>query len=215
MTRALRPISLAGSELGEVRHVCAFFASDEEEYRLLLPFIRDGFACGDRAVHVVNPEQHREHLQRLTAEGIDTSAYQRSGQLEVQNNTEVYLRDGRFDPDRMLTTFEEWASGGKAAAGFPLSRIVCRMDWVPGDPASIDDVIEFESRVNDLWSVHDDAVICTYRLSRLSGAAVIDILRTHPMLIIGSLLQQNPFFTRPEEFISEYRGRHPRRTDHT
>lgn len=33
------PISLAGSQLGETRHVCAFFNNDEEEYRVLLPFI--------------------------------------------------------------------------------------------------------------------------------------------------------------------------------
>jgi hypothetical protein len=215
MTRALRPIFLAGSELGEVRHVCAFFANDDEAYRVLLPFIRDGFACGERAVHIVNTEQRQELLQRLTADGIDTSAAQQSGQLEIQNNTEVYLRDGRFDSDRMLATFEELASGGKAAAGFPLSRIVCRMDWVSGDRSRIEDVIEFESRVGDLWRVHDDAVICTYRLSELSGADVIDILRTHPMVIIGSLLQQNPFFTRPQEFLSEYRRRHPRRVDRT
>jgi|GEM_PF-3305893 hypothetical protein len=44
------PISLAGSQLGEVRHVCAFFNSDDEEYRVLLPFIKDGFECGDKAV---------------------------------------------------------------------------------------------------------------------------------------------------------------------
>ena len=25
------------------RHVCAFFNSDEEEYRVLIPFIKDGF----------------------------------------------------------------------------------------------------------------------------------------------------------------------------
>ena len=28
-----------------------------EEYRVLLPFIEDGFACGDKAVHIVNPHQ--------------------------------------------------------------------------------------------------------------------------------------------------------------
>ena len=36
------PISLAGSQLIETRHVCAFFNNDEEEYRVLLPFIKDG-----------------------------------------------------------------------------------------------------------------------------------------------------------------------------
>ena len=32
MKSTLRPISLTGSELGEARHVCAFFKSREDEY---------------------------------------------------------------------------------------------------------------------------------------------------------------------------------------
>ena len=102
MKKAAAPISFAGSQLGEVRHVCAFFNSDEEEYRVLLPFIKEGFERGDKAVHVVNPDQHHDHLQRLTAVGIDPAAAQQSGQLELRTNTETYLRDGRFDQDRML-----------------------------------------------------------------------------------------------------------------
>lgn len=50
MKRAAAPISFAGSQLVEARHVCAFFNSDDEEYRVLLPFIKDGFECGDKAV---------------------------------------------------------------------------------------------------------------------------------------------------------------------
>jgi len=42
-----------------------FSNSDEEEYRVLLPFIKDGFERGDKAIHVVSPDQHRDHLQRL------------------------------------------------------------------------------------------------------------------------------------------------------
>jgi hypothetical protein len=64
MKRSTAPISLAGSQLGEVRHVCALFNSDEEEYRVLLPFIREGFECGDKAVHVVNPGQRYDHLRQ-------------------------------------------------------------------------------------------------------------------------------------------------------
>ncbi|MGA2537275.1 MAG: hypothetical protein ABSF53_14755 [Terracidiphilus sp.] len=44
MMRPRQSISLAGAQLGDVRHVCAFFTNDEEEYRVLLPFIRDGLA---------------------------------------------------------------------------------------------------------------------------------------------------------------------------
>jgi len=206
MKRAPVPIPFAGSHLAETRHVCAFFNNDEEEYRVLLPFIQDGFDCGDKAIHVVNPEQREDHLQRLTASGIDTPAAFQRGQFELLSNVEAYLQDGRFDQDRMLAVFEQLASGN-AQGGFPRTRIVCRMDWVAENGSHIDDVVEFESRVNHIWNRHDDAVICTYHLSKFSGDTVIDIMRTHPMVIIGGILHQNPFFVPPEQFLSEVRQR--------
>lgn len=205
------PIPFAGSQLGETRHVCAFFHNDEEEYQVLLPFIKHGFAAGDKAVHVVNPHQRQEHLQRLSAAGIDTGAAQRSGQLDLKTTTEAYLRDGRFDQDRMLQAFETIASGNSRGP-FPLSRIVCRMDWVAEQRSHADDVVEFEARVNEVWSRHDDAVICTYHLGKFGGETVIDILRTHPMVILGGILQQNPFFVPPAEFLREFRERRSGRT---
>jgi hypothetical protein len=210
MNRRLQPISLAGSQLGAVRHVCAFFANDDEEYRVLLPFIREGLSWGEKAVNIVNPEARQEHLRRLAGAGIDSTACEQSGQLQIRINTEVYLRDGRFDQDRMLAAFEEMAASARSDEGFPLSRIVCRMDWVPGDQSRIQNVIEFESRVNDVWRRYDDAVICTYNLAQFSGDAVIDIMRTHPMVMIGGHLQQNPFFTHPDEFLREFRERRSR-----
>ncbi len=206
MTRTAPPISLAGSQLGAVRHVCAFFSNDEEEYRVLFPFIKDELECGDKAIQVVNSRQRDEHLRRLASAGIDPATAQQTGQLEIKINKEAYLRNGKFDQGRMLENFEQLASGN-APGGFPLSRIVCRMDWEVGDRARLENVIEFESRVNDVWSRLDDAVICTYHLSQFSGHAVIDILRTHPLVIIGGNLQQNPFFTPPQEFLQEYRAR--------
>jgi hypothetical protein len=71
---AAPPIHFAGSHLNESRHVCAFFHSADEEYRVLLPFIKEGFECGDKAVHVVSPNRRSDHLKRLAAGGIDTTA---------------------------------------------------------------------------------------------------------------------------------------------
>jgi hypothetical protein len=206
MKKVAAPIPFAGSQLSTSRHVCAFFSSDDDAYRVLLPFIQGGFECGDKAVHVVNPDQRDEHLERLAALGIDAMAAQRSGQLQVRTNVETYLRDGNFDPDRMLQAFEQMASDS-AKSGFPLSRIVCQMDWAADGQSHIDSLIQFESRVNDVWDRHDDAVICVYDLRKFSGDTVIDIMRTHPIVIIGGILQQNPFFVPPQEFLREFRER--------
>jgi MEDS: MEthanogen/methylotroph, DcmR Sensory domain len=207
MKKVTAPIPFAGSQLDQTRHVCAFFNSADEEYRVLLPFIKGGFQSGHKAIHVVNPDQLQDHLQRLAEAGIDPEAMQRSGQLEVRVNTEVYLPDGRFDADRMISAFEQAASG--SSGEYPLSRICCRMDWT--DQSQVDDVIEFESRVNEVWSRHEDAVICTYRPGQFRGDEVIDIMRTHPMVIIGGILQQNPFYIAPDRFLQEFRQRRSRR----
>jgi DcmR-like sensory protein len=203
---AAAPIPFAGSQLhGRSRHVCAFFNSHDEEYRVLLPFIKDGFERGDRAVHVVDGARCADHVRRLEAAGIDSTAFRRTGQLELRSDAETYLRNGRFDTDRMIEEFEQLASGN-ATGAFPLKRIVCHMDWAGEDPAHLDALVEFESRVNDVWARHDDAVICVYDLSKFGGATVLDMVRTHPLVIIGGILQQNPFFVPPDEFLRERRA---------
>jgi MEDS: MEthanogen/methylotroph, DcmR Sensory domain len=206
MKKVAAPIPFAGSQLSTSGHACAFFNSDDEACRVLLPFIQGGFECGDKAVHVVNPDERDDHLERLAAVGIDAMAAQQSGRLELRTNAETYLRGGNFDSDRMLEVFEQVASDS-AKSGFPLSRIVCQMDWAAEGQSHIDKLIQFESRVNDVWDRHDDAVSCVYDLRKFSGDTVIDIMRTHPMVIIGGILQQNPFFVPPPEFLREFRER--------
>ncbi len=73
MSDSAPPTALAGAHLGDARHVCAFFRSEDEEYQVLLPFIRDGFDSGDRAIHVLNPDRREGHRRRLAEAGIDTA----------------------------------------------------------------------------------------------------------------------------------------------
>ncbi|HEX2279191.1 MAG TPA: hypothetical protein VHN13_19015 [Candidatus Tectomicrobia bacterium] len=39
---------------------------------------------------------------------------------------------------------------------------------------------------------------------------MLDIMRTHPMVIIGGILQENPFFVPPDEMLRELREREGR-----
>jgi hypothetical protein len=41
-------IHFAGSDLGAKRHICAFFQTEEEEYRVLLRFIQEGWHAARR-----------------------------------------------------------------------------------------------------------------------------------------------------------------------
>jgi MEDS: MEthanogen/methylotroph, DcmR Sensory domain len=59
--RPAQPIQFAGSVLDAQRHVCAFFHDPDEEYRVLLPFIKEGFEGGEKAFHIVDPKLRSEH----------------------------------------------------------------------------------------------------------------------------------------------------------
>src|SRR3954447_17098031 len=102
-----RPVRLAGSSLDRSRHVCAFFHTRDEEYHVLLPYIREGFEYGDRAFHIVDAEHRPEHLHRLAEGGIDVATTEPTGQLEVLPWEEAYLRGGHFDQMAMLRLIED------------------------------------------------------------------------------------------------------------
>jgi hypothetical protein len=61
----------------------------------------------------------------------------------------------------------------------------------------------------------DHAMICTDHIGKFVGDTVVDIVGTHPMIIIGGVLQRNPVFVPPIEFLQEFRERRAGRTGST
>ncbi|MGH6915644.1 MAG: MEDS domain-containing protein [Geminicoccales bacterium] len=194
-------MTLAGSALEHRCHACAFFHDIEEEYRLLLPFVKEGFEHEDKIFQIVDARHRDERLRRIGELGIDVAAAERSGQLEVRPWENAYLRQGRFDQYAMLELVEEVL--GKAKGDFGVTRLWANMEWSLEDFPGVDDIVEYESRLNEVTSRFDDVVVCTYDLSRFSATMVMDILRIHPQVIIGGILQENPFYLPPEQFLKE------------
>ena len=205
-----QPIRLAGSVLGAQRHVCAFFNSIDEQHRVLRSFIKDGFDRGDKAFHLVDPNKRERHLRRLAEAGINVQEAMGTGQLEVRPWQDAPLRGGRFDQDAWLVSFEQVLQSGPAA-GYAQTRFLAQMEWALVDLPGVEDLIEFETRVNYVVPKYDDIVICAYDLSKFGATVVMDALRTHPVVIIGGLLQENPFFVPPDQFLLEIRERRPLR----
>jgi hypothetical protein len=206
MQATMDPVRVAGSALKRSCHVCAFFHSKEDEYRVLMPFIKEGFERGDRAFHVVDPKHRAAHLERLEREGVDVASAEATGQLEVRRWQEAYLKDDHFDKYRMIGTIKDALDPAKKRPG-QLTRLVANMEWALEDLPGVHDIVEYETRLNHVLPEYHDPVICTYDLSRFDASVVIDIMRTHPMVIIGGILQENPFYVPPDEMLKELQDR--------
>jgi hypothetical protein len=95
-----------------------------------------------------------------------------------------------------------------AAVGYARTKLVGHhMDWLFPDKPAVNNLVEYEACPNHVLSKYNDPVIRNYDLSKRGPSVAIDIMRTHPLVIIGGLLRENPFFVPPDQFLHEMRER--------
>jgi MEDS: MEthanogen/methylotroph, DcmR Sensory domain len=150
------------------------------------------------------PDEQYGVLLPFIKDGIE-AAMQQVGTLDLRDWAKAHLQDGTFDPNRTRALIADIRQRS-SQAGFPRTRFVTEMDWAVEARVSAETLLEYEARAN-LVRLRDP-VVCAYDLSRFSGDVVIGVMRTHPMVMIGGILQENPFFVPPDEFLREQRGRH-------
>lgn len=190
-------------------HICAFFGSEEEELRILLPFVREGLECGHKVVHTVDPAAPERYVRHLAEAGIPVGPARANGQLEIRTWAQTHLQGGRFDQERTLAHFGDLARDARQQ-GFDRVRFLTHMEWALARGPGADALLEYEARANlarRAMADHDNPVICAYDLRRFSADVVVDVMRTHPMTIVNGILQENPFFVPPDEFLRQLRGR--------
>ncbi len=202
----MNDMRVAGVPLQTSRHICAFFRSLAEQYDVLLPYIREGLERGDRAWHILDPARRADHIRRLQEFGIGVAAAEQSGQLEVQDWGDFYLRGGQVEQDHVLNAIQN-VFASERITGFGFTRIITNMEWTLQSWPGVDAFLEVEARLNQVPFGHGDDIVCTYDLTRFDGGTMMDILRVHPTVILGAAIIENPFFVPPDRFLQELRLR--------
>ena len=198
-------VPLAGGILGQQRHVCAFFNTQDETRRVLLPFVKEGLERGEKVIQIVDPASYDDHLDSLGAAEIDVAAAQARGQLEVRDWRDTYLRGGTFDRRAMSALVESILSLARAD-GFPRARVIAHMEWALQDSCDMTTLVEYESMMNDVLSRYDAPVVCAYDRNRFAAGTAMDVIRAHPMVILDRTLRKNPCFLPPARLIPRLRG---------
>jgi MEDS: MEthanogen/methylotroph, DcmR Sensory domain len=202
---AEQPIHFAGATLGKERHVCAFFDGLEEEYRIVTPFLKEGIDRMEQIFYIVDPDSCADYKRRAEDGGLPLGELEKQGQAEVRSWEGHYVNAGRFDPDAALALIEGLLRRGRER--FNRTRIVGHADWAAEDRDISDSLIEYESRLNYVLPNYPDTVICAYDVGRWNAGVLMDILRTHPVVMIRGVVHANPFFVPPDEFLREIRDR--------
>ena len=199
---------LGGHELRRSSHVCAFFSSADEEYDVLLPFIKDGLDAGAKAFHTIDPTRAEDHVSRLSSAVIDVDGCRQSGQLDLRTWRDVHLRNGAFEPSATESIFIR-ALLQATEEGYSHTRFVSHMGWAAQlDDATSHRLLEYEARACEAAEEGQPSlVVCVYDLAVFNADFVIDVIRTHPLVLVGGTLYENPLFVSPQEYLRDLRER--------
>jgi len=183
-------------------HLCQIYSTQEEWSAVVTTFLITGLSQSEKCYYIVDTHTADQVRALLHEQGVDVTAAETSGQLVISHETETYTRGGFFDPDRMIA-FLVNAAETAIAEGYHAVRGAGEMSWVlRGHPGS-NRFVEYEAKVNrDLFPNYPVTVICQYEWQQFGLPLLLDVICTHPIVMVGTKVYDNPYYIPAAEFLS-------------
>ncbi|MGY5870822.1 MAG: MEDS domain-containing protein [Candidatus Thorarchaeota archaeon] len=147
-------------------HVILFYESREAKRKTLFSYIERGLRDGKAGVYICSEETPEEIRQAMIEFGIDVANFEETGALHVLPYTEMYIRDGAFDLDFVMDTWNKWYNDA-IDKGFSGMRATGEMScFIEHD--LIDDLIDYEHALHTVLDIPMTA-ICAYNADTLTN----------------------------------------------
>jgi PAS domain S-box-containing protein len=195
------------SRLGLHEHLCVIYDTQEEQFAAALPYLRTGLERGENCLYMVDENTAATVLDALREGGTDVDRYLRNGALTIAHKEEIYREQGgRFEPDWMIGFLTEATAEAGAARFSRVRTFLAEMTWALGKGNGTAKLIEYESKLNRFYRDHDARGICQYNRRLFSPELLLDVIRTHPMVVYGGMVSKNPYYVPPEEFLNPHQA---------
>lgn len=182
-------------------HLCCFYETEEERRAMLTPFLRQGLEGGEKVLYIVDAHTSENVLRYLRDDGLETEPYLARRQLNILTADECYMRDGSFDPDRTIALLR--AETERAVGeGYAALRVTGEMTCLLREPPMAEQLIEYEAKLNEFFQGSQCLAICQYDRRRFGPALLLEILTTHPLVVIGKEIVNNFFYVPPKDLLN-------------
>jgi hypothetical protein len=184
-------------------HICVFYSDPATRDEVVMPFLAQGLRTGEKCVCVLASLGPEEVLARL-GHHVDLDLSVERGQLKLATPADAYLPTGKFVPDDMFSFWKETAMAAEAA-DYGIARAVGEM------PRELDadgrrQFIRYEARLTELITDLPALILCLYDLRLSGGEVLMDVLRTHPMVVVDGMIHDNPYYVPPDTLLGVTSG---------
>ena len=174
-------------------HVCQLFSDEEDRLESMVSYLASGIEAGQKCCCCTFADSQPALGAYFKSSGLSLIDARERGQLSFVEADRVWLADGRFDPELLLSRLSDFRDSADGE-GWRGVRIIAEISPAIPEMPGGGRLIEFEVEVNRLFRDRPMSMVCQYDLRRFNGAILMDVLRVHPFIMIRGSLMPNPFY---------------------
>jgi signal transduction histidine kinase len=176
-------------------HSCLIYDTPEEQLAASVPLIEAGLKRGEQCIYLSDETNTRVVLEAMREHGIDINAAIQSGALTVIPSWTAAGSGGTAAPLELLAAAVRAANG----AGVTLARdITC----APGQVVDQKQIEEYERQVASCFTGKKYIDVALYNRKRVAPQVLLNVIRSHPVVIWGGTVCNNLHAAVPEERLS-------------
>lgn len=195
------PFGPPGMAVSVGDHICAFYRTSAGRDEILMPYLQAGLERGDKCIAVLDQADPAEVRSQLGT-GADPDTTGADDQLAILCSKDSYLRDGSFSKPAMLDFWDTAVGDSMKESKYQFARSVGEMTWALRQLPGVEDLVEYEAELNTFLPQYPQVIVCLYDLDQFDGRVVVDLLRTHPKILLCGTLLDNPYYLKPREFLA-------------
>lgn len=183
-------------------HILQLYNKVNEIAGVTARLLEVGLASSEKCLFAGSLSSVQEIEQALRRSGVDVGAAQEHGQLVFLTERDSLLVNKRFDPYHLLSTHQTFIAQA-LREGWKAVRISMDMTWLTQDVATSEQVLKYEAASDAVFTFQNAPIIALmhYDYSKLPGALVVEMLKLHPIAVVGKFIKRNPYYLNSEQYL--------------
>ncbi|MGD8626565.1 MAG: MEDS domain-containing protein [Anaerolineae bacterium] len=184
------------------QHLCCLYQTEDEHRAVVTAFVRQGLEHGHKVLYLVDARTAQGILDYLRDDGLAVQSCVDSGQLAISAAADTYLQDGRFDPRGMIALLRAEVEAA-LSEGYTALRVTGEMSWALRGSTGSKELFEYEALLNEFLPQVACLAICQYDRRLFAPELLLDVIATHPFVVVGTELYDNFYYIPPAEFLGD------------
>jgi hypothetical protein len=183
-------------------HICQFYNQPSELIHAAAPLMRDGLRGTDKC-YVAAPASRIDELRKaLRGSHVDLDAATQTGQMQIVDDKSDLLPNGRFDPYHLLSTHQALIARS-LNEGWQHVRCVIDMGWLCANAATPEQILKYEAAADAVFTFQSRPIVALlqYNYAELPGELVVELLKLHPIAVVGRFIKRNPYYVNAEDYM--------------